>query len=83
MAQHQAIAAVAAAIRGLLRERYPRDAFDTLTVEMYQAKDIEKGLTVDGFAILPWRVAINTQRRPGLRASISSGAASSLRCRST
>ena len=63
MAQHQAIAAVAAAIRGLLRERYPRDAFDTLTVEMYQAKDIEKGLTVDGFAILPWRVAINTQRR--------------------
>ncbi|MEO9130925.1 MAG: Pvc16 family protein [Sphingomonas sp.] len=63
MAQHQAIAAAAAAIRGLLRERYPRDAFDTLTVEMYQAKDIEKGLTVDGFAILPWRVAINTQRR--------------------
>ena len=63
MAQHQAIAAVAAAIRGLLRERYPRDAFDTLTVDMYQAKDIEKGLTVDGFAILPWRVAINTQRR--------------------
>jgi hypothetical protein len=63
MAQHQAIAAVAAAIRGLLRERYPRDTFDTLTVEMYQAKDIEKGLTVDGFAILPWRVAINTQRR--------------------
>ena len=63
MAQHQAIAAVAAAIRGLLRERYPRDAFDTLTVEMYQAKDIEKGLTVDGFAILPWRVAVNTQRR--------------------
>jgi len=63
MAQHQAIAAVAAAIRGLIRERYPRDAFDTLTVEMYQAKDIEKGLTVDGFAILPWRVAINTQRR--------------------
>ena len=63
MAHHQAIAAVAAAIRGLLRERYPRDAFDTLTVEMYQAKDIEKGLTVDGFAILPWRVAVNTQRR--------------------
>jgi hypothetical protein len=63
MAQHQAIAAVAAAIRGLIRERYPRDAFDTLTVDMYQAKDIEKGLTVDGFAILPWRVAINTQRR--------------------
>ena len=63
MAQHQAIAAVAAALRGLIRERYPRDDFDTLTVEFYQAKDIEKGLTGDGFAILLWRVAINTQRR--------------------
>jgi hypothetical protein len=63
MAQHQAIAAVTAAIRGLIRERYPRDAFNSLTVEMYQAKDVEKGLTGDGFAILPWRVTINTQRR--------------------
>lgn len=63
MAQHQAVAAAAAAIRGLIRERYPRDAFDTLTVEFYQAKDIEKGLTGDGFAILLWRVAVNTQRR--------------------
>lgn len=63
MAQYQAIAAVAAAIRGLIRERYPRDAFNSLTVEIYQAKEVEKGLTGDGFAILPWRVAINTQRR--------------------
>jgi hypothetical protein len=63
MAQHQAIAAVAAALRGLIRERYPRDAFNTLTVEVYQAKEVEKGVTGDGFAILPWRVAINTQRR--------------------
>lgn len=63
MAQHQAIAAVAAALRGTIRERYPRDMFNTLTVEIYQAKEIEKGVTGDGFAILPWRVAINTQRR--------------------
>lgn len=63
MAQAHAIAAVAAALRGLIRERYPRDDFDTLTVECYQAKDIEKGLSGDGFAILLWRVAINTQRR--------------------
>jgi uncharacterized protein DUF4255 len=64
MAQHQAIAAAAAAIKGLIRERYPRDAFGTaLTVDFYQAKEIEKGLTGDGFAILLWRVAINTQRR--------------------
>ncbi|MES1971205.1 MAG: DUF4255 domain-containing protein [Pseudomonadota bacterium] len=63
MAGHQAVAAVAAALRGVIRERYPRDAFGTLTVDCYQAKDIEKGLTGDGFAILMWRVAINTQRR--------------------
>jgi hypothetical protein len=63
MAQHQAIAAVGAALRGLIRERYPRDLFNTLTVEVYQAKEIEKGITGDGFAILPWRVTINTQRR--------------------
>ena len=63
MAGHQAIAAVAAALRGVIRERYPRDVFGTLTVDCYQAKDIEKGLTGDGFAILMWRVAINTQRR--------------------
>jgi hypothetical protein len=63
MAQHQAIAAVAAAIRGLIRERYPRADFGTLNVDIYQAKDIEKGLAGDGFAILLWRVAVNTQRR--------------------
>ena len=63
MARHQAIAAVAAALRGLIRERYPRDDFGTLTVEFYQAKDVEKGIAGDGFAILLWRVAINVQRR--------------------
>lgn len=63
MAGHQAIAAVAAALRGVIRERYPRDVFGSLNVDCYQAKDIEKGLTGDGFAILMWRVAINTQRR--------------------
>lgn len=63
MAQHQAIAAVAAALRGLIRERYPRDDFGTLTVEFYQAKDVEKGIAGDGFAILLWRVAVNLQRR--------------------
>lgn len=63
MATHQAIAAAGAAIRGLIRERYPRDDFGTLVVECYQARDLEKGLNSDGFAILLWRVAINTQRR--------------------
>jgi hypothetical protein len=63
MAQHQAIAAVAAALKGLIHERYPRDDFETLKVDVYQAKEVEKGIAGEGFAILPWRVAINTQRR--------------------
>lgn len=63
MASHRAIAAAGAAIRGLIRERYPRDDFGTLVVECYQAKEVEKGLSSDGFAILLWRVAINCQRR--------------------
>jgi len=63
MARHQAIAAAAAALRGLIRERYPRPEFGTLTVEAYQARDVEKGIAGDGFAILLWRVAVNVQRR--------------------
>lgn len=63
MATHLAIAAAGAAIKGLIRERYPRDDFDTLTVDTYQAKDVDKGLTGDGFGILLWRVAVNGQRR--------------------
>ncbi|HUD27566.1 MAG TPA: DUF4255 domain-containing protein [Novosphingobium sp.] len=63
MASHQALAAIGAAIRGLLSERYPRDEFDGLDVELIQYRDIEKGLTGEGFGILLWRIAINTQRR--------------------
>ena len=63
MATHLAIAAAGAAIRGLIRERYPRDDFGTLVVDCYHANEVEKGLTSDGFAILLWRIAINTQRR--------------------
>jgi hypothetical protein len=63
MATHRAIAAAGAAIRGLIRERYPREDFETLTVDCYTAREVEKGLNSDGFAILLWRVAINVQRR--------------------
>ena len=62
MATYLAIAAAAAALRGLIRERYPRD-FDTLTVEVYQAKDVEKGITDEGFAIVLWRIGVNAQLR--------------------
>jgi hypothetical protein len=63
MATYRAIAAAGAAIRGLIRERYPRGDFGTLNVDCYQAKEVEKGITGDGFAILLWRVTINVQRR--------------------
>jgi hypothetical protein len=79
MATHQAIAATAAAIKGLLSERFPRETpvgappavpgvddpreFPPLDIRICQAKDFETGLPGNGIAIFPWRVAINTQRR--------------------
>ena len=63
MASYNALAAIPAAIRGLLHERYPRDQFGpSLKIATVQPKDIE-GLTEDGIAILLWRIAMNTQRR--------------------
>jgi Pvc16 N-terminal domain len=63
MASYQGMAAVAAALRGLLHERYPRSEFgNSLLVKTIQPKDIE-GLTGEGIAILLWRIAMNTQRR--------------------
>lgn len=63
MARYHAIAAVAAAVRGLLHERYPRDQFgNTLDISHIQPSELED-LTGDGIAIMLWRVAINTQRR--------------------
>jgi hypothetical protein len=63
MANHNALAAVTAAICGLLHERYPRDQFGpSLKIATIQPKDIE-ALTDDGIAILLWRIVLNTQRR--------------------
>lgn len=63
MARYHAIAAVAAAMRGLLHERYPRDQFgNSLIISQIQPSDLD-GLTGEGIAIMLWRVAINTQRR--------------------
>lgn len=63
MADYNALAAIPAAIRGLLHERYPRDQFGpSLKIATVQPKDVE-GLKEDGIAILLWRIAINTQRR--------------------
>jgi Pvc16 N-terminal domain len=63
MANHNALAAIPAAIRGLLHERYPRDQFGpNVKIATVQPKDIES-LTDDGIAILLWRISMNTQRR--------------------
>jgi hypothetical protein len=63
MARHMAIAAVCAAIQGMLSETYPRSQFGTkLKIETIQPKEVEK-LNEEGIAILLWRVTINTQRR--------------------
>lgn len=63
MASYPAIAAVAATMRGLLHERYPRAEFgNAIVIKTIQPKDIE-GLAGEGIAILLWRIAMNTQRR--------------------
>lgn len=63
MAHYRAVAAVCAAIRGLLKETYPRAEFGTkLEIDTVQAKDVAN-LGKEGIAILLWGVTINTQRR--------------------
>jgi hypothetical protein len=63
MARHMAIAAACAAIKGLLKETYPRSEFGTkLKIDTIQPKDVAT-LSDEGIAILLWRVTINTQRR--------------------
>ncbi|WP_285711007.1 DUF4255 domain-containing protein [Erythrobacter oryzae] len=63
MARHMAIAAVCAAIKGVLSETYPRSQFGTkLKIDTIQPKDVAT-LSDEGIAILLWRVTVNTQRR--------------------
>jgi hypothetical protein len=67
MAHYRAIEAAGAAIAGLIKERYPRDEFGTLSVKTVQVSDVEKGLgsegASDGIGICLWRVTVNGQRR--------------------
>jgi hypothetical protein len=63
MARHMAIAAVCAAIKGLLSETYPRAEFGTkLNIDTIQPSGVAD-LTDEGIAILLWRITINQQRR--------------------
>ena len=59
MANHRAIAATSAALRGLIYDRYPRDEFGAgLNVALYQTSDFEKPME-DGLSICLFRVAVN------------------------
>jgi hypothetical protein len=59
MANYRAIAATSAALAGLIRDRYPREEFESgLEVELYQTRDFESPMQ-DGFSIYLYRVAVN------------------------
>lgn len=59
MANYRAIAATSTALRGLIRDRYPRDEFGTgLDVLLYQTRDFESPM-LDGFSIYLYRVGVN------------------------
>jgi hypothetical protein len=59
MANYRAIAATSTALRGLIRDRYPRDEFGPgLEVLLYQTRDFESPMQ-DGFSVYLYRVAVN------------------------
>jgi uncharacterized protein DUF4255 len=59
MANYRAIAAVSAALQGLIRDRYPRDEFgDGLGIELYQTSDFANPMQ-EGFSIYLFHVRIN------------------------
>jgi hypothetical protein len=59
VANYRAIAAVSAALAGLVRDQYPRDEFGTgLEITPYQTRDFENPMQ-DGFSIYLYRVAVN------------------------
>ena len=59
MASYRAIAATSAALRGLIRDRYPRADFGTgLDIALYQTRDFEQPMQL-GFSIYLYRVAVN------------------------
>lgn len=58
MASYRAIAATGAALVGLIRDNYPRDEFETLAVELYQARNFSSPMTT-GFSVFLYRVTVN------------------------
>jgi hypothetical protein len=63
MANYRAIAATSTALRGLIRDRYPRAEFGAgLDIELYQTRDFENPMQ-DGFSVYLYRVAVNGAMR--------------------
>jgi hypothetical protein len=63
MANYRAIAATSTALRGLIRDRYPRTEFGAgLDIELYQTRDFENPMQ-EGFSIYLYRVAVNGAMR--------------------
>ena len=58
MANYRAIAATGATITGLINDRYPRDEFGTLDVQLYQTADFGSPMR-NGFSVFLYRVSIN------------------------
>ena len=59
MANYRAIAAVSTVLKGLIRDRYPRDEFGAgLEIDLYQTRNFETPM-MDGFSIYLYRVAVN------------------------
>ena len=59
MANYRAIAATSTALRGMIRDLYPRDEFGTgLEVLLYQTRDFESPM-LEGFSVYLYRVAVN------------------------
>lgn len=63
MANYRALAATSTALRGLIRDHYPRGEFgEGLDIELYQTRDFEDPMK-DGFSIYLYRVAVNGAMR--------------------
>ena len=60
MATHQAIAATSAALLGLMQDQYPRELLGaSLDFQVFQVKDFESGMAVDGFSLFLYRISVN------------------------
>jgi hypothetical protein len=62
MANYRAIAATGTTLAGLINDRYPRDEFGTLDVQLYQTADFGTPMR-NGFSVFLYRVSVNGSMR--------------------